>query len=137
VDRATRLIAVLSTSPVLTLFDPKLHTELHTDASHIGYGAVLLQKHNDQLNPVAYFSRLTQGYESKYHSYELETLAVVSAVKHFRHYLLGVKFVLVTDCNALKGTFAKKDLNPCMVVDLSPGFSVRNYISKGGKYVPC
>jgi hypothetical protein len=122
VDRATRLIAVLSTSPVLTLFGPKLHTELHTDANHIGYGAVLLQKHNDQLNPVAYFSRLTEGYESKYHSYELETVAVVNAVKHFRHYLLGVEFVLVTDCNALKveGNFCKK-----------------RFKSSRGKYVPC
>jgi hypothetical protein len=42
--RNTGFIAVLSTSPVLTLFNPNL-PELNTDASHIGYGAVRLQKH--------------------------------------------------------------------------------------------
>lgn len=55
---------------------------------------------------------MTQGAESKYHSYELETLAVVKALQHFRHYLVGVHFKVVTDCNALKLTQKKKDLMP-------------------------
>lgn len=61
---------------------------------------------------VSYFSRLTQGAESKYHSYELETLAVVKALQYFRHYLVGIRFTVVTDCNALKLTQRKKDLLP-------------------------
>lgn len=47
-----------------------------------------------------------------YHSYELETLAVVLALRYFRVYLLGIEFVVVTDCNALKTAFTKKDLIP-------------------------
>ena len=45
--------------------------------------------------------------DSTYHSYELETLAVVNAVKHFRHYLHGREFLVVIDCNSLKGTSNK------------------------------
>lgn len=106
------IIKQLTSRPLIVLFNPDLPTELHTDASTLGYGAVLFQRVNNQLHVVAYFSRSTTKYEANYHSYELETLAVVNAIKHFRHYLLGVKFLLVTDCNALKATKEKKDLVP-------------------------
>lgn len=63
---------------------------------------------------VAYFSKVTQVAETKYHSYELETLAVVRAFEHFRYYLVGIKFKIITDCNAFKSTQSKKDLLPRM-----------------------
>ncbi|CAH2208553.1 jg1094, partial [Pararge aegeria aegeria] len=107
------LIRHLTSEPILAIFDHKLPTEVHTDASSIGYGAVLLQTQRDgKKHVVTYFSKVTQGAESKYHSYELETLAVVKALQSFRHYLVGLKFVVVTDCNALKSTERKKDLVP-------------------------
>lgn len=37
---------------------------------------------------------------------------MVNAVKHFRHYLHGRKFVVVTDCNAVKASKSKADLTP-------------------------
>ncbi|XP_062532853.1 uncharacterized protein LOC134201633 [Bombyx mori] len=58
------------------------------------------------------YGKVTQGAEPRYHSYELETLAVVKALQHFRHYLIGIHFKVVTDCNALKLTQRKKDLLP-------------------------
>lgn len=107
------IIACLSEEPVLAIFDPKLSTELHTDASAIGYGAVLLQEHErKRKRVVGYFSRATHGAESRYHSYELETLAIVKALQHFRHYLIGIDFKIVTDCNSLKLTERKRDLLP-------------------------
>ncbi|KAL4709763.1 hypothetical protein ACJJTC_004599 [Scirpophaga incertulas] len=114
-QRAAReyIIQALTTEPVLAVYDPSLPIEVHTDASAIGYGAVLMQVHEGGYKRVvAYFSRLTQGAESKYHSYELETLAVVKALQHFRPYLVGAPFTVVTDCNALKFTQKKKDLLP-------------------------
>lgn len=107
------VIACLTQEPVLAIYDPKLPIEVHTDASSVGYGAVLLQiDESGHKRVIAYFSRLTQGAEAKYHSYELETLAVVKALQNFRHYLIGNKFLVVTDCNALKLTQRKKDLLP-------------------------
>lgn len=87
------------------------HTEVHRDASQLGLGGILLQKQDDQrLHPICYYSRQTTKGEEKYHSYELETLAVVESLKKFRVYLIGIKFTVITDCNALKATSSKKEL---------------------------
>lgn len=92
------------------IFNPELSVELHTDASAEGYGAILIQRANNLPHVVEYFSRRTTEVESRYHSYELETLAVVRAVEHFRHYLYGRHFVVYTDCNSLKASKSKVDL---------------------------
>lgn len=39
-------------------------------------------------------------------------MAVVLALRHFRVYLLGLQFKVVTDCNAIRSTLAKRDLLP-------------------------
>jgi hypothetical protein len=108
------VIQHLSAQPLLSIFDASLPTEVHTDASSIGYGAILFQKPTPEsaLRVVAYFSRRTTPAESSYHSYELETLAIVNALKHFRVYLIGIPFKIVTDCNAIKATVHKRDLIP-------------------------
>ncbi|XP_049307209.1 uncharacterized protein LOC125777120 [Bactrocera dorsalis] len=108
----SKIISVLTQEPVLTIFDPQHSIELHTDASSIGYGAILLHRIDKKPHVVEYFSKCTSPAESKYHSYELETLAVVNAIKHFRHYLQGRKFVVFTDCNSLKASRTKSDLSP-------------------------
>lgn len=42
----------------------------------------------------------------------MEALAVVCALEKFRVYLIGIHFVIRTDCNSLKMLDSKKDLNP-------------------------
>ena len=91
----------LTSSPVLSLYDSSAETQLHTDACSAGLGAILLQKQaNKTWAPVSYFSQADEA-ERKYHSYELEMLAIVRAVERFHLYLYGIQFVVVTDCNAL------------------------------------
>lgn len=107
-----KIVRILSSEPVLTIFDPDKPVELHTDASSDGYGAILIQREQNLPHVVAYFSRRTTEVESRYHSYELETLAVVRAVENFRHYLYGQHFTVYTDCNSLKASKAKTDLSP-------------------------
>lgn len=108
-----KLKSILSTRPVLSLFNHDLPTEVHTDASQLGLAGILLQKQTDgRLHPVAYYSRQTNGAEQKYHSYELETLAIVESLRKFRTYLLGISFVVVTDCNSIKAASKKKQLIP-------------------------
>lgn len=104
----SEIVRCLITEPVLKIFDPSLPIELHTDASSDGYGAVLIQKYDSLPHVVAYFSHKTTSAESRYHSYELETLAVVKSVEHFRRYLYGRHFTVFTDCNALKASHSKK-----------------------------
>lgn len=103
----------LTSFPVLRLYDPKARTELHTDVSSQDLGAILLQQqHNDTRGPVAYFSQATNQAENKYHSFELEMLAIVRAVERFHFYLCGIDIVIVTDCNALVHAVNKASLNP-------------------------
>ena len=91
----------------------KAKTEVHTDASQHGLGAVLLQEQEDKrMHPVSYFSRKTTSDEAKYHCYELEALAIVGALEEFRVILIGIEFTIKTDCNSLKLLESKRDLNP-------------------------
>lgn len=100
-------------SPVLALFDPSAETELHCDASALGFGAILVQRKKDgNWHPVFYFSKRSNEAESKFHSYELETLAIIYALRRFRVYLHGRTFKIITDCNSLTLTLNKKELNP-------------------------
>ena len=54
--------------------------------------------------PVAFFSRQLQGAEKNYSITELETLAIVSSLKHFEYYVYGTNLTIFTDhkaCTAL------------------------------------
>lgn len=105
---------VLVSRPVLAIYNPQFMTELHTDASQVGIGSILLQRPSADapLRAVAYFSRQTTAEEQHFHSYELETLAVVMSLHRFRVYLIGIEFKIVTDCHAVRSTWAKRDLVP-------------------------
>lgn len=91
----------ITSKPVLALYSPSKFHEVHTDASKIGIAGILLQREDEGLKPVFYFSRLCSDAESRYSSHELEVLAITETVERFRIYLLGSKFLVVTDCNAV------------------------------------
>ena len=98
-----RLKRLLTTAPVMTLPDFKREFLLETDASGLGLGAVLAQKQDDGLvRPIAFASRTLLPHEKNYGSTEMEALAVVWAVKHYRHYLYGHRCQVYTDHEALK-----------------------------------
>lgn len=101
----------LSKEPILKLYKAGSETELHTDASRIGLGAILFQKDaEDQLmHPIFYASWKTSSAEEKYTSYELEILVVIKSLKKFEIYLRGIPFKIVTDCRAFVQTMQKKD----------------------------
>jgi len=102
----------LSNKPVLNLYRIGAETELHTDASIHGFGAILLQKSETDniFHPVYFSSSKTTTAEQKYSSYELEVLAIIKALKKFRVYLIGIPFTIITDCSAFLATMNKKDL---------------------------
>ena len=102
-----KLKDTLVNAPILQLPDfTKLFTVL-TDASGQAIGGVLSQ----QGKPVAYTSRKLCLHELNYPTHDLELLAVVHALKVWRHYLLGHTFELHTDHKSLKWIFTQPDLN--------------------------
>lgn len=103
----------LMKAPILCIYDLKRETELHTDASSKGFGAALMQKQDDgKFHPVAFYSKKATDQESRYHSFELETLAIVYALRRFETFLKGLTFKVITDCSALQQTLKKKHINP-------------------------
>ena len=64
----------------------------------------------DQTLPVAYFSRKLTIAESNYAIKELECLALVKAVEHFGHYLVGKPFQIKTDHKALEALQTSRKL---------------------------
>ena len=76
---------------------------LETDASTLGLGAVLSQRQEDsKLHPIAYASHSLNRSEKNYSITELETLAVVWAITHFRSHLYGNTVKVLTDHSAVK-----------------------------------
>ena len=76
---------------------PKEPCILDTDASDVAVGAVLSQKVDGVERPIAFFSRVMNTTQRNYCTTRRELLAVICALQHFRHYLLGNKVVLRTD----------------------------------------
>lgn len=76
---------------------------LQTDASDLGLGAVLTQTDADGNEHVlSYASRPLTDREKGYSATEKEALAIVFATDHYRVYLLGKPFTVVTDHSALR-----------------------------------
>lgn len=59
-----KLKRILCNEPVLTLYDPKMKTELHADASSMGLVAILLQIKSDdgELHPIYFTSSCIRVY---------------------------------------------------------------------------
>ena len=81
------------------LFHPKPDalTSIMTDASNKAVGAVLQQKLGADWHPISYFSRKLNVAETKYSAFDRELLAVYLAIKHFRHFVEGRPFHVLTD----------------------------------------
>jgi hypothetical protein len=64
--------------------------ELEVDVSGFAMGAVLLQKKEDgKKHPIAYYSKTLSAAERNYNVYDLELLAIVNTMDHWRPYLAG------------------------------------------------
>ncbi|MCP4240224.1 MAG: DDE-type integrase/transposase/recombinase [bacterium] len=101
----------LTSAPVLIYPHLDEPFTVFTDASDLAVGAVLAQFRPDASggkpleHVVEYASKKLSKPERNYTTTEKECLAIVWAVKRYRHYLEGRRFVVVTDHAALKWLF--------------------------------
>ncbi|CAF0934395.1 unnamed protein product [Brachionus calyciflorus] len=84
-DAFDQLKNALTSESVLMIPDFEKRFYLETDASNKGIGAVLSQMdENNQLRPIAYYSRKLSKSEQNYSASEKEMLAIVNAIKELQ-----------------------------------------------------
>nr|GEW79882.1 hypothetical protein [Tanacetum cinerariifolium] len=97
----------LCNAPVLTLLEGPKDFVIYCDASGLGLGCVLMQRGK----VIAYASRQLKIHENNYATHDLELVAVVFALKIWRHYLYGTRSVIYTDHKSLQHILSQKELN--------------------------
>ena len=97
----------LTQAPVIAYFDTHKRSRLIVDGSPKGISAILAQKDNDSTSYriISYASRALSPVESRYSQTDIEGLALVWGVEHFRLFLLGADFDIITDHKALEAIF--------------------------------
>ena len=84
--------ATLLTHPVL-----EAPTCIMTDASDFAVGGVLQQLIDGHWHPISYFSKVLKPAETRYSTFDRELLAVYLSIKHFRYFVEGRTFHVLTD----------------------------------------
>jgi hypothetical protein len=98
--------------PVLILPNPKLPYVIMSDSSKVAMGAVLMQRLEDGLHPVAFYSKKFSSAELNYGVHEQELLALFMSLKHWRHLLLGSHITIYTDHKPLQYLKTQPILSP-------------------------
>jgi hypothetical protein len=106
-ERFQTLKHLLTHAPVLKIADPEADFLVCIDACKEGIRGVLMQKGS----VICYESRKLNEHEVNYVTRDLDLAAIVHALKMWRHYLLGRKFVFMTDHFGLRYLFDQPKLN--------------------------
>lgn len=106
-DRCEKVFNVikdcLSSQPCLAIYDPTKITVVQTDASLEGIGAILKQKQEDgSFKPVAFFSKKLTEAQKRKKAIFLECLAIKEALLYWKHYLLPLKILILSDHKPLE-----------------------------------
>lgn len=109
------LKSALTSEPILQYPDFNKPFVLTTDASNVAISSVLSQDENGKDFPVSYYSRTLNKAEQNYSTTGKELLAIVDSVKHFRPYLFGKKFIIITDHKPLTWLMNCKGLSSRLV----------------------
>ena len=100
---------MLTEAPILIVGDPEKEYTVTTDASDTAISAVLSQ--DDR--PVEFLSKKLNPAEKNYPTHDKEFLAIVAALKEWKHYLQGaLPFKVYTDHHSLKYVHKQPSLNP-------------------------
>jgi hypothetical protein len=107
---------VLTSAPILSIASKNMIQVVSVDASTKALSCVLSQVSDtttmENETVIAYASKVLRGPELNYAITELEAYAVVWGVSHFKHYLQGRRFLLISDHAALTYIFRPKKTTP-------------------------
>lgn len=96
-----RLREKLCSEPVVRSPDFQQEFYLQCDASDVSAASILGQWQSGQEVVIEYWSRKWTGAEKSWAATEKEAACVLMAIRHFRQYIFGMHFTVVTDAKAL------------------------------------
>jgi hypothetical protein len=99
--------SVLASAVPLQHPKPSATLSLATDASDTHVGAVLQQRARGSWQPLTFFSHKLSPTEARYSTFDCELLAAFLSVRHFRVFLEGCPFTLITDHKPLVAAISK------------------------------
>ena len=109
--------------PCLAHYNSDYPNVITTDASTKGFGATLWQEQPDEkLIPIGFASRFLSDTEKKYAINDLELLAVVWGLGHFRLYTYGNLIKILTDHQALEPLIKRNRSNKTYIARLTRWF---------------
>ena len=91
----------IADQPTLILPRENVPFVVQTDASGYAVGASLMQDIGSGLQPIAFISKKLLPAETRYPTHEQELLSIVVALRTWRHFLHGTKFIVQTDHHSL------------------------------------
>jgi hypothetical protein len=91
----------------MNIADPKKDFLVCTDPCKEGLRGVLMQEGH----VICYESRKLNEHEINYVTHDLELPSIVHDLKMWRHYLLGIRFVLMTDHSGMRYLFGQPKIN--------------------------
>jgi hypothetical protein len=106
-ERFQTLKHLLTHAPMLKITNPEADFLVCTVSCKEGLGGVLMQEGK----VICYESRKLNEHEVNYVTHDLELATIMHALKMWRYYLLGRKFVLMTDHCGLRYLFDQPKLN--------------------------
>jgi transposase InsO family protein len=99
--------ALVKNVPFLYFPVPGIPIELETDASETALGAALFQVVNGEKRYISFHSRVLSHSEVRYSMPKKELLSIIVHTRFYKPYLLGNRFILHTDAQALTYVFDK------------------------------
>jgi hypothetical protein len=99
-----RLKTALTTAPILVTLDTGPNAGaiiLVTDASILGWGAILMQEVDGGRKPIRFESGLWTPAEQNYDATKRECKGMLHAIRRLRSYVFGLHFILETDAKVL------------------------------------
>ena len=112
-----KIRTALSSEPVLGYYEVGRETRLAVDAGPHGLGLVLLQKQPQGWKAVFNASRSLTATEERYSQLEREALAIRWACERCYTYLIGSKFMVITDHEPLLPYFRNPNKRPTLRIE--------------------
>ena len=139
-DAFEALKKYVTEAPILRHYDRKKKAVLETDSSDWCLGGVLSQYDDDEeLHPIAFYSKKMIPAECNYEIYDKELLAIIRCLEHWRPELEGTEepVEIYTDHKGLETFMTSKKLTPRQVrwAEILADYNIKIQYQTGAKNV--